>query len=136
MKLVYYTKKLSYFYQCWRLFIIILNVFFAPIKGRYECYASLHCEEDGHIKTWYNTGKMLYGDQSCIVDLYAISKTNNKSCQIMWRINTSTYLLHTCMGCLCNITFPTACFTCIVTSQVFLKFWMQWSIALSSALYR
>ena len=36
--------------------------FSAPIKGRSRCYASLHCEEYGHMRTWdiYNTGKMLH----------------------------------------------------------------------------
>ena len=37
---------------------------------------------------------------------------------------------------LCNIAFLVARFTCIVTSQMFVKIWMQWSIALSSAFYR
>ena len=37
---------------------------------------------------------------------------------------------------LCNLTFPMARFTCIVTSQVFVEIWMRWSIALSSAFYR
>ena len=40
------------------------------------------------------------------------------------------------IGSLCNIAFPMARFTCIVTLQVFLKIWMQWSIALGSGFYR
>ena len=43
------------------------------------------------------------------------------------------YLLN--IGSLCNIAFPIARFTCIVTSQVFVEIWMRWSIALSSAVY-
>ena len=39
------------------------------------------------------------------------------------------------IGSLCNVTFPMARFTCIVTSQVFVEIWMRWSIALSSAFY-
>ena len=33
-----------------------------PYKGRYQCYASLHCDEYWHISVWhiYNTGKTLY----------------------------------------------------------------------------
>ena len=38
-------------------------------------------------------------------------------------------------GSLCNVSFPMASFTCIVTSQVFVEIWMRWSIALSSAFY-
>ena len=40
----------------------------APIKGRSQCYASLHCDEYGHLRTWhvYNAGKTLYEDQSCV----------------------------------------------------------------------
>ena len=37
---------------------------------------------------------------------------------------------------LCNMAFPMARLTCIVTSQVFVKNWMQWSKALSFAFYR
>ena len=40
------------------------------------------------------------------------------------------------IGSLCNVAFPMARFTCIVTSQVFWKIWMWCSIALSSAFYR
>ena len=40
------------------------------------------------------------------------------------------------IGSLCNVAFPKARFTCIVTSQVFEEIWMRWSIALSSAFYR
>ena len=39
-------------------------------------------------------------------------------------------------GSLCNVSFPMASFTCIVTSQVFVEIWMRWSMALSSAFYR
>ena len=39
------------------------------------------------------------------------------------------------IGSLCNVAFPMARFTCIVTSQVFVEIWMRWSIALSSAFY-
>ena len=36
------------------------------------------------------------------------------------------------IGSLCNIAFTIERFSCIVTSQVFVKSWMQWSTALSS----
>ena len=37
-------------------------MFSVPIKGRSPCYASLHCEEYRHMRTWniHNTGKTLY----------------------------------------------------------------------------
>ena len=40
--------------------------------------------------------------------------------------------------CTLVVCFPTyiSCFTCIMTLQVFVKIWMQWSIALSSAIYK
>ena len=46
-------------------------MFFAPIKGRSQCYASLHCEEYGHMRTWniHKGGKTLYRDRSHIVVL-------------------------------------------------------------------
>ena len=39
---------------------------------------------------------------------------------------------------MCNLVFCTCMsrFTCIVSSLVFVKIWMQWGIALSSAFYR
>ena len=40
------------------------------------------------------------------------------------------------IGSLRNIAFSMARFTCIVTLQVFVKIWMQWSIAFSSAFIR
>ena len=39
------------------------------------------------------------------------------------------------IGSLCNVVFPMARFTCILTSHVFVEIWMRWSIALSSAFY-
>ena len=42
----------------------------APIKCRSQCYASLHCDEYTHLRTWhvYNAGKTLYEDQSCVIE--------------------------------------------------------------------
>ena len=39
---------------------------------------------------------------------------------------------------MCNTVFRTcvSCFTCIVTSHVFVNIWMQWSRTLNSAFYR
>ena len=46
------------------------------------------------------------------------------------------YMYSFYIGSLCNVAFLMSCFACIVTSQVFVKSWMQWSIALSFAFYR
>ena len=46
------------------------------------------------------------------------------------------YSLYMYIGSLCNAAFPMARFTCIVTSQVFVKIWMRWRITLSSVFYR
>ena len=46
------------------------------------------------------------------------------------------YSLYMYIGSLCNIALSMAHFTCIVTSQVFVKIYMQWIISLSSAIYR
>ena len=37
-------------------------VFSAHVKARPYCYASLHCEEYGHMRTWqiFITGKTIY----------------------------------------------------------------------------
>ena len=46
----------------------------APIKGRSQCYAPLHCDEYEHLRTWhiYNASKTLYmyRDQNCVVDFF------------------------------------------------------------------
>ena len=36
-----------YFRKCWTLLINVSS--FAPIKGRFQCYASLHCKEYEHL---------------------------------------------------------------------------------------
>ena len=104
--------------------------FLNPYKRQISCYTSLHCEEYKHI---YGTGKCLYRDWSHVVEL--LLQLENKSCQIMWKLNTSTCICNILVVCV-NKAFPMAHFTCIVTSQVFIKIWMQWSIALSSAFQR
>ena len=117
-------------------------LFSAPIKGRSQCYASLHCEKYGYLGTWhitilYNAGKKLNRNRSCVVEFLFIWKTNNKSCQIIWRIKTST-----CIGYILVV--------CVILSSLHVyhtlpaswlhrylwKIWMQWSIALSSVFYR
>ena len=77
---------------------------------------------------------VIYRDQSRIVEL--LLQLENK--QQIRQNNAETqhnrmYSLY--IGSLCIVAFPMARFTCIVTSQVFVKIWMRWSIARSSAFY-
>ena len=50
-------------------FTIYRNHFPAPIKVRSQCYALLHCDAFGHLRTWhtYNAGKTLYRDRNLVV---------------------------------------------------------------------
>ena len=109
-------------------------MFSAPIKGRSPCYASLRGVRAHENGTFTKEGNVIYRNRSHIVEL--LLQLENKQ-QIMQN-NVETrhncmYLLH--IGSLCNVAFPMAHFTCIVTSQMFVEIWMQWSIALSSAFY-
>ena len=111
-------------------------MFSAPIKGRSPCYASLHCEEYGHTRTWniQNAGKTLYINVKRIVEL--LLQLENKQQIIQNNVETRHNRLHSLYtGSFCYVAFPVACFTCIVTSQVFVEIWMRWSIALSAAFY-
>ena len=49
---------------------------FALMKGRSEFYASLHCDQYGHLRTWniYNAGTTLYRDLSRLVEFHHIWK--------------------------------------------------------------
>ena len=59
---------------------------------------------------------VIYRDRRRIVELLLQWKTNNKSIKIMYRLNTIACIRY--IGSLCNVAFPLARFTCIVTSQV------------------
>ena len=95
----------------------IHKCFSAPIKGRSRCYASLHCKEYGHIRTWhiYNTGKTcMYRDRNRVVEL--LLKFENKPRIMQNNLETQhKHMYSLYIGSLCNIAFPTARFTCIVT---------------------
>ena len=88
------------------LFIYVFSIH--PIKDRSQCYASLHCDEYEHLRMWhiYNASKMLYRDRSHVVG-FLLHLETNKSCQIMWRLNTST--------CICNIL---VFFVCVIKSPL------------------
>ena len=48
-------------------------MFSAPIKGRFRCYASLHCEENGHRErgTFTTQGKRyIHSDRSRVLELF------------------------------------------------------------------
>ena len=57
--------------------------------------AMLHCIAMGtgtytvSTRNIYNTGKALYRDRNHVLE-FLLHLENNKSCQIMWRFNTST----------------------------------------------
>ena len=73
---------------------------------------------------------VIYRDRSRIVQL------ENKQQIIQNNVETQHNRMYSLyIGSLCNVAFPMARFTCIVTSQVFVEIWMRWSIALSSAFY-
>ena len=103
-----------------------------------DLHATLHCIERS-TSTWERgtftkEENVIYRDPSHIVEL--LLQLENKQ-QIM-KNNVETqhnrmYSLY--IGSLCNVAFPMARFTCIVTSQVFVEIWMRWSITLSSAFY-
>ena len=65
-------------------------------------------------------------DRSLVVEL--LLQLENKQ-QIMQN-NQHKHMYSLYIGSLCNVAFPMARFTCIVTSQVFVEIWMRWSIAL------
>ena len=102
-------------------------LFSAPTKGRSQCYASLHCEKYGYLGTWhitilYNAGKKLNRNRSCVGEF--LLHLENKQ-QIMPN-NVETkhkHMFSLYIGSLCNIVFLTCIshFTCIITSQVFVK---------------
>ena len=108
-------------------------MFSVPIKGRSRCYSTLHCKET--VEYSQRRENIIYRDWNCVVQL--LLQLENKQ-QIMQN-NVEAQHKHMYsfyIGSLCNVAFLMACFTCIVTSQVFMEFWMGWSIALSSAFYR
>ena len=70
-----------------------------------------------------------YRDRSRVLEL--LLQLENKQ-QIMQN-NGETQHKHMYslnIGSLCNVAFPMARFTCIVTSQVFVEIWIRWSCLL------
>ena len=78
-------------------------MFSVPIKDIYRCFASLHCTVYGRIRTWhiFNTGETLFIGIEAVLhqSFYYNWKTNNKSCKIMWRTNTSLCILNIFVVC-------------------------------------
>ena len=98
-----------------------------------RCYASLHCEKYGHMRTW-NIHNVIYkGSKPCsrAFTTFGKQQTMQNNVETQHKHMYSLYI-----GSLCNVAFPMAHFTCVLTSQVFVEIWMQWSIALRSAFYR
>ena len=66
--------------QTYLIHVLFINVFSTPIKGRSQCYGSLHCEEYGRIRTChiYNTGETLYkGSKPCSRAFITVGKQTN-----------------------------------------------------------
>ena len=58
-------------------------MFSVPIKGRFPCYASLHCEAYWHMRTWniHNTGKTMKSYVKIIIkDGRTQTATSKKLC--------------------------------------------------------
>ena len=113
-------------------------MFSCPYKRQISMLHFIALRVYGHIRTChiYNKDKTLfYRDQRRVGKL--LLQLDNK--QLIMQNNVETqheYIYSLYIGSLCNIAFPMTHFTCIVTSQVFVKILMQWSIALSSTFYR
>ena len=91
------------------------------------------------MRTWniHNAWKTLYSvykDRRRIVEL--LQQLENKQQIMQNNVETQHNRMYSLyIGSLCNVAFPLARFTCIMTSQVLVEIWMRWSIALSSAFY-
>ena len=76
----------------------------------------------------------IYRHRSRIVEL--LLQLENKQQIVQNNVKTQHNRMYSLyIGSLCNVAFPKACFTSIVTSQVFMEICMRWNIALSSAFY-
>ena len=84
-------------------------MFSAPIKGRSPYYASLHCEEYGHMRTWniHNAGKTLYIGIEDIVELSLQLENKHQIMQNNVEIQHNR-MYSLCIGSLCNVAFPMA----------------------------
>ena len=77
---------------------------------------------------------VIYRNWGCIEEL--LLQLENKQQIIQHNVETQHNRMYSLyIGSLCNVAFPIARFTCIVTAQVFVEIWMRWSISLSSAFY-
>ena len=99
-------------------------MFSAPIKGRSRCYASFIALKGGgvheNVEHSQHRENVIYRDRSRVVEL--LLQLENKQ-QIMQN-NVETQHKHMYslyIGSLCNVTFPMARITCIVTAQVFVE---------------
>ena len=95
----------------WNLFI---NVFSAPIKGRAQCYASLHSNFHEHLWS-HDAGKVLCWIFTWFGMICLFSKCNKSSTIRLRSWYTTFYLRCKCVTFLCA---------------------MQWSVALRSAFIR
>ena len=110
-------------------------MFSFPIKGRSPWFIALWgVRAHENVKHSKRRENVIYRDRSCIAEL--LLQLENKQQIIQHNVETQHNRMYSLyIGSLCNVAFPIARFTCIVTSQVFMEIWMRWSIALSSAFY-
>ena len=119
--------------QSWRLFINFLCPYKRQISMlRFITLRGVRAHEN--VEHSQRRENVVYRDRRRIVDLLLQLENkqqimpNNKEAQ-----HSRRYPLY--IGSLCNVAFPLARFTCIVTSQVSVEIWMRWSITSSSAFY-
>ena len=90
-------------------------MFSAPIKSRSRCYASFIALQGGrvheNVEHSQHRENVIFRDRSHVVELL-LQLENKQQCGD----STQAYI-----GSLCNVDFPMARFTCIVTSQVFME---------------
>ena len=115
------------------MFSIPIKLFKADLDATHHCSARSTAHENvGYSKCREN---VIYRDRSLVVQL--LLQLENKQQIIQNNVETQhKHMYSLCIGSLCNVAFPIARFTCIVTSLVFVEIWMRWSIALIFAFHR
>ena len=98
-------------------------MFSAPIKA--DLHATLHCiaRSTGtyeNLEHSHGRENVIYRDRSHIVEL--LLQLENKHQIMQNNVKTQHNRMYSLyIGRLCNVAFPMARFTCIVTSQVFVE---------------
>ena len=95
------------------------------IKVKSQCYASLHCNEYGHLKTWsiHNAGIRLYRDRICAVDF--LLHLENKQQIKTNNVETEAYSYLILVDCVIHVVH---CYVTIYLHRDFIciNIWMHW----------